>query len=92
VVGEEVEHFRPGQRRKHGRGQQGEDPRGGNVARPVWPADLAAARVLEHALSHLRRHDTRPAGHHLGTVRAGVAPADQDLGAERPLQALPRPV
>jgi hypothetical protein len=90
VIFEEAEHLRPGQRRKRGRGQQGEDPCGGHVAGQARAADLAARGVFEHAFGHLGCRGARPAAHHLGAVRAGkAAPANQDLGAEGPFQALP---
>jgi hypothetical protein len=90
VIFEEVEHLRPGQRRKRGRGQQREDPGGGHVAGQARAADLAAGGMLEHAFAQLGCHRARPAAHHLGAVRAGEAvPAHQDLGAEGLFQAPP---
>jgi hypothetical protein len=93
VVFEEAEHLRPGQRRESGRRQPGEDTPGRDVTGQVRVADRAADCVLQHAGPDLRRHLARPAAGHLSQVRAGLgAPADQDLGGERPFQVLLAPV
>ncbi len=92
LVADEREHLQPVKRGEFGRGEQGEDPGRGHVAGSARSARGAGGGVLEHPVPDRRGRDARPGAHHPGAVRAGPAPADQDLRRDGEFQILPGPV